>query len=76
MIEVKPTSYFFSYLSVFSLNAGKNVPGKRRIHTLSTQCAQITIFPLSGDTHIIVLLLAVLQDHKEHILITDGHGED
>ena len=36
----------------------------------------VTIFVPSGDTDIIVLLLAFLQDHKERILIIDRHAED
>ena len=41
-----------------------------------THNVNVTIFSPSGDTDIIVLLLAFLKDHKEHILIIDGHGED
>ena len=37
---------------------------------------KIILHAPSGDTDIIVLLLVFLQDHKEHILIIDGHGED
>ena len=36
----------------------------------------VKISSSSGGTDVIVLLLAFLQDHKEHILIIDGHGED
>ena len=46
------------------------------MHWRQTHNVNVTIFSPSGDTDIIVLLLAFLQDHEEHILIIDGHGED
>ena len=49
------------------------------LHTLylrETLNLKVTVYSPSGDTDIIVLLLGCLQDHKEHILIIDGHGED
>ena len=46
------------------------------MHLREAHNVNVTFFPPSGDTDIIVLLLGFLQDHKEHILIIDGHGED
>ena len=42
---------------------------------ITNEYVNVTVFSSSGDTNIIVLLLAFLQDHKEQISITDGHGE-
>ena len=45
------------------------------MHLREAHNVKVTISSPFGDTDIIVLLLAFLQDHKEHILIVDGHGE-
>ena len=42
----------------------------RAMHLRQTHNVNVTIFSPSGDTYIIVLLVAFLQDHKDHILIT------
>ena len=46
------------------------------MHLREVHNVNFTIFSPSVHTDIIGLLLAFLQDHKEHILITDKHGED
>ena len=44
------------------------------MHLREAHNVNVTFFSLSGVTDIIVLLVAFLQDHKEHILTIDGHG--
>ena len=46
------------------------------MHLREAHDENVTIFSHCGDTDIIVLLLAFLQDHKEHNLIIDRHGDD
>ena len=74
--------FFVDIFWNFKHNCVRNV-SRRSIHRNNTprnafkgsSYVKVTISSPFGDTDIIVLLLAFLQDHKEHILIVDGHGE-
>ena len=44
------------------------------MHLRESHNVNATILSSSDDTDIIVLLLAFLKEHKDHILIIDMHG--